>query len=248
MLLWHDETKWARHGMCACMCTCGYNRARETVRHKQTHMKRDNEKNKSAGDCGSRNLTWPPQKVKKTSSEISLRENTVCQTEAVLWALVFLGVCLVGWGLCQLLLRCSFPSDSLQQHTHGCWTVLQLMKLNSTALKWKCMVRLHCQMCIRCLKVTISSCLWNAYFIIHFHFHHFQVHSEDSLSQKMIQKLVFCVLLFGVVKKRPWSLLHLRSSSRCCFHMPRIFYFVLFTTETWELTLNLQRMLTKSKR
>lgn len=231
---------------CALVVT---NRARETTRHKQTQMKRDNEKNKSAGDCGNRNLTWPPQKVKKTSSDISLRENTVCQTEAVLWALVFLGVCLVGWGLWQLLLRCSFPSDSyLQQHTHGCWTVLQLMKLNSPALvfKWKCMVRLHCQMCIRCLKVTISGFLWNAYFIIQLD--HFQVHCEDSLLQKIIKKLVFCVLLFGVVKKRPWSLLHLRSSSRCCFHMPRVFYFVLFRTGTWELTLNLQRMLTKSER
>lgn len=172
---------------CALVVT---NRARETTRHKQTQMKRDNEKNKSAGDCGSRNLTWPPQKVKKTSSDISLRENTVCQTEAVLWALVFLGVCLVGWGLCQLLLRCSFPSDSyLQQHTHGCWTVLQLMKLNSPALvfKWKCMVRLHCQMCIRCLKVTISGFLWNAYFIIQLD--HFQVHVRILFCKKLLKNL-----------------------------------------------------------
>lgn len=46
--------------------------------------------------------------------------------KAVLWALVFLGVCLVHWGHWQPSLRCSFLSDSsLRQHrqNYECWTV-----------------------------------------------------------------------------------------------------------------------------
>lgn len=173
--------------------------------------------------------------------------------KAVLWALVFLGLCLVHWGHWQPSLRCSLLSDSrLRQHrqNYECWTVCftdsEILTgtldnpavLNDNIYIW---LYLRCQTRIRCLKVTVykhpntfSSPPFLFYFSIH----------VDSFKTKCILKS--CMLAFrknkkfGVlwnVKIRLWSSLKvfllIHCYSVCLFFFLSFFNFEMYLFKTY---------------